>query len=205
VEDVRSAAAQDGTTVVICAAVGPRGDGYRPAEAMAVPEAEAYHRPQIEMLAETSADTVTALTMTSPEEGAGIALAARDAGVPCAISFTVGTDGRLPSGQTLREAVEIVDRETDTRRRSAGQRAGCSPCGRPLDPPVQGQAALRTPDDRTVVQDELAAGRTLERGPAQQREQLLLERAMERGDAARHQPSSLKTPTTLPRIWTWFA
>jgi S-methylmethionine-dependent homocysteine/selenocysteine methylase len=113
VEDARSAAERDGTTVVICGAVGPRGDAYRPEGAMAVPEAEAYHRPQIETLADTSADLVTALTMTSPEEGAGIALAARNAHLPCAISFTVETDGRLPSGHTLREAVEVVDRETD--------------------------------------------------------------------------------------------
>jgi len=35
------------------------------------------------------------------------------AGVPAVISFTVETDGRLPSGQPLVEAVEQVDLETD--------------------------------------------------------------------------------------------
>ena len=113
VEDVRSAAERDGTTVVICGAVGPRGDAYRAGEAMTVPEAKAYHRPQIETLAGTAADMVAALTMTSPAEASGITLAAQEAGIPCAISFTVETDGRLASGYALREAVELVDRETD--------------------------------------------------------------------------------------------
>jgi S-methylmethionine-dependent homocysteine/selenocysteine methylase len=113
VEDVRSAAERDGTEVVICGAVGPRGDAYRPGEAMTVAEARAYHRPQVETLADTAADLVAALTMTSPAEAAGVALAAADAGIPSTISFTVETDGRLPSGHGLGEAVELVDRETD--------------------------------------------------------------------------------------------
>ena len=32
--------------------------------------------------------------------------------MPAAISFTVETDGRLPSGQALGEAIEQVDAET---------------------------------------------------------------------------------------------
>ena len=38
--------------------------------------------------------------------------AAGSAGLPIAVSFTVETDGRLPSGQTLRAAIEQVDAET---------------------------------------------------------------------------------------------
>jgi S-methylmethionine-dependent homocysteine/selenocysteine methylase len=56
---------------------------------------------------------VTALTMTYAEEAIGIARAARTAGLPVAISFTVETDGRLPSGQTLTEALAQVDGETE--------------------------------------------------------------------------------------------
>ena len=33
--------------------------------------------------------------------------------MPAVISFTVETDGKLPSGQTLKEAIEIVDDVTD--------------------------------------------------------------------------------------------
>src|SRR5262249_29467873 len=39
--------------------------------------------------------------------------AATAAGMPVVISFTVETDGRLPTGQTLREAVEQVDEATE--------------------------------------------------------------------------------------------
>jgi homocysteine S-methyltransferase len=55
---------------------------------------------------------VTAITMTYAEEAIGVARAAAEAGLPAAISFTVETDGRLPSGQPLGEAIEQVDRET---------------------------------------------------------------------------------------------
>ena len=37
----------------------------------------------------------------------------RRRGIPAAISFTVETDGRLPTGQPLHEAIEQVDSETD--------------------------------------------------------------------------------------------
>jgi S-methylmethionine-dependent homocysteine/selenocysteine methylase len=52
---------------------------------------------------------VCAITMNYTEEAAGVARAARSAGMPVAISFTVETDGKLPTGQSLREAIEQVD------------------------------------------------------------------------------------------------
>ena len=45
-------------------------------------------------------------------EAVGIVRAARRAVIPVALSFTVETDGRLPTGQTLRTAVEEVDEAT---------------------------------------------------------------------------------------------
>jgi homocysteine S-methyltransferase len=107
------AAAEPAVPVVLDGVVGPRGDGYVVGETMAADEAEAYHRDQIAAFAEAGADMVSAITMTYAEEAAGIARAARAAGLPAAISFTVETDGRLPSGQPLREAIEQVDAETD--------------------------------------------------------------------------------------------
>ena len=44
------------------------------------------------------ADMVSALTLTSTGEAIGIVRAARAAGLPVSISFTVETDARLPSG-----------------------------------------------------------------------------------------------------------
>jgi homocysteine S-methyltransferase len=79
---------------------------------MTAEDAESYHTPQVETFAATAADMITALTLTYPDEAVGIARAAANAGMPVAISFTVETDGRLPNGQPLRDAVLHVDAAT---------------------------------------------------------------------------------------------
>jgi S-methylmethionine-dependent homocysteine/selenocysteine methylase len=101
------------TPVLISGNIGPRGDGYAIDEKMTAEEAEAYHAAQINLFADTEADLVTTLTMTYVEEAIGIARAAKAAGMPVVVSFTVETDGRLPSGQALGEAIEEVDAATD--------------------------------------------------------------------------------------------
>ena len=98
--------------IVISGCLGPRGDGYNPSRLMSEAEAEAYHTPQVETFAGTAADLVTAITMNYVEEAIGITRAARRAGMPVVISFTVETDGRLVTGQTLQSAIEGVDAET---------------------------------------------------------------------------------------------
>lgn len=97
-----------GQPIVINGAIGPRGDGYK-AGRMEPGEAEAYHAPQVEAFAEAGADMVTAFTMNNPGEAIGIARAAKAAAMPCVISFTVETDGRLAGGASLREAIERTD------------------------------------------------------------------------------------------------
>jgi S-methylmethionine-dependent homocysteine/selenocysteine methylase len=99
--------------VVISGCVGPSDDGYNPAELLSETAAEAYHSVQIGTFAETAADMVCAVTMTYAEEAIGVTRAAMRAGLPVAISFTVETDGRLPTGQTLGAAIEQVDDATD--------------------------------------------------------------------------------------------
>ena len=101
-----------GAPCVISGAIGPRGDGYK-AGNMEADEAEAYHGAQIAAFVEGGADMVTAYTLNSINEAIGVARAAKAQGIPAAISFTVETDGRLVRGETLREAIETVDRETD--------------------------------------------------------------------------------------------
>jgi len=97
---------------VISGCIGPQGDGYSPETMMSEQEAEAYHREQIDVFAETDADMVTAATMTYPAEAIGATRAAQAVGMPAVISFTVETDGRLPDGSTLREAILRVDEAT---------------------------------------------------------------------------------------------
>ena len=109
---LRAAFAAEGSPMVISGCVGPRGDGYDPGSGMGAEEASDYHGAQIAALARAGADMVTATTMTTTNEAIGVARAAEAAGLPVAISFTVETDGRLPTGQGLAEAIEAVDQAT---------------------------------------------------------------------------------------------
>ncbi|MCI5077045.1 homocysteine S-methyltransferase family protein [Oricola sp.] len=109
--DLRGNAATD-APVVISGCIGPRGDGYAPETQMEADEAQAYHAHQVATFAATEADMVTAVTMTHVGEAIGIARAAKAAGIPSVISFTVETDGRLPSGQPLAEAIRETDAAT---------------------------------------------------------------------------------------------
>ena len=103
-----------GLRTVISGCVGPRGDGYQPTSVMTVDEARRYHWAQVSTFAGTTADMVSAITMNYVEEAIGIAQAANDNHLPIAISFTVETDGRLPTGQPLGEAIREVDATTDS-------------------------------------------------------------------------------------------
>jgi homocysteine S-methyltransferase len=98
--------------IVISGTIGPRGDGYK-AGIMSAAEAEDYHAEQIEVFAGTDADMVTAFTLTGIDEAIGIASAAAKTHMPCVISFTVETNGRLVTGPTLGEAIESVDAATN--------------------------------------------------------------------------------------------
>lgn len=111
-EEIRAAGETEATPIVINGVIGPRGDGYDPAELMSGDEAQGYHARQIATFADSAADMVSAVTLTNPDEAIGIARAARDHGLPAAISFTLETDGRMPDGQSLSDAIERVDAET---------------------------------------------------------------------------------------------
>ena len=115
-EDLRAAweASCDSSQMpcVINGVIGPRGDGYK-AGIMDADEAEAYHNAQIASFVDSEADMVSAFTLTHVDEAIGIVRAAERQKIPCAISFTVETNGRLPRGETLQQAIETVDHETN--------------------------------------------------------------------------------------------
>jgi S-methylmethionine-dependent homocysteine/selenocysteine methylase len=98
--------------VVVSGCIGPRGDGYDGTVLMAAKQARDYHAEQVQTFAGTDADMVHAMTMTYPDEALGVVLAAGEAEIPVAISFTVETDGVLPDGTGLGEAIERVDDAT---------------------------------------------------------------------------------------------
>ncbi|MDH3226781.1 MAG: homocysteine S-methyltransferase family protein [Thermoleophilia bacterium] len=107
------AAAHPDVVTVTEGVIGTRGDGYVVGETMEPAEAARYHAPQIRAFVDTGIDFVAAITMTHAEETIGIVRAAQDTGVPVVVSFTVETDGRLPSGTSLADAITAVDIATD--------------------------------------------------------------------------------------------
>jgi len=95
--------------IVLNGVIGPVGDGYAPGKTPTIEDSRALHRSQIEVLQRSGVEMLSAMTITNVAEAIGIALEARDVGLPLTISFTVETDGRLPSGDLLGEAIEAVD------------------------------------------------------------------------------------------------
>ena len=95
--------------IIISGCVGPRGDGYRPENKLTIEEAQKYHSGQIKVFRGTPVDMVSAVTMNYVEEAIGVVRAANEVNLPVVISFTVETDGKLPAGVSLKEAIEKVD------------------------------------------------------------------------------------------------
>jgi S-methylmethionine-dependent homocysteine/selenocysteine methylase len=103
---------ETGAPIVINAVIGPRGDAYRPERRISADDAAAYYAEQLGWLAQTDADMVTGLTFNQSSEAAGLVRTAVELGLPAAISFTVETDGRLPDGESLADAIRAVDEQT---------------------------------------------------------------------------------------------
>lgn len=101
------------TLTLLSAQIGPREDAYQVLNTMSVNDAYHYHMAQVETYSQTGADIITAATLTYAEEAAGIVLAAKNVNIPVVIAFTVETDGRLPSGMTLQQAITLVDQSTN--------------------------------------------------------------------------------------------
>ncbi|MEP7135419.1 MAG: homocysteine S-methyltransferase family protein [Chloroflexota bacterium] len=110
--EIRGEYENEKTRIVISGCLGPRGDGYNPSNLMSAKEAQEYHTVQIGTFSQTEADMVTAITMNYVEEAIGITEAAKSFGMPSVISFTVETDGKLPTGQTLKDAIHQTDNAT---------------------------------------------------------------------------------------------
>ncbi len=113
VDFVRELAAGRGEVdTVLDGVVGPRGDGYVVGATMSPDEAAEYHGVQARAFADAGADMLSVLTMNYADEATGVVRAATAVGLPVVASFTVETDGRLPSGQPLGEAIQEVDDAT---------------------------------------------------------------------------------------------
>ena len=98
--------------IVISGCIGPRGDGYTSDTLMSSDDARIYHSVQMACFAETAIDLVSVYTINYSQEGIGAALAAQFYSLPVVISFTVETNGKLPSGETVSEAIQSCDEAT---------------------------------------------------------------------------------------------
>lgn len=111
---IRDSEETDTTPIIINGVVGPAGDGYSPDALLSPAESETTHTAQIAAMVEEGAELISAVTMTHTGEAIGIVRAAQRAKTPVVISFTVETDGHLPTGQPLSEAIAEVDAATDS-------------------------------------------------------------------------------------------
>ena len=100
--------------IILNGVVGPAGDGYAPDQLLDAGGAKAIHAPQIKAFADKNVDLISAITMTHTEEAIGVAKAAKNANLPVVVSFTVGTDGSLPTGQSIGDAIAETDAATDS-------------------------------------------------------------------------------------------
>lgn len=112
-KDIRDAWQARLAPILINGVVGPAGDAYVPGTLPDAASAYDMHLPQIELFARTGVDLISAITMTNIGEATGIANAAQYVNLPVVISFTVETDGHLPTGMALGDAIGAVDAATN--------------------------------------------------------------------------------------------
>ena len=98
--------------ILINGLVGPAGDAYATDRNITSQDAYLIHAPQIHALGTAGVDMISAMTLTHSAEAIGIVQATQEIDVPVAIAFTLETDGCLPSGQALGDAITEVDQAT---------------------------------------------------------------------------------------------
>jgi homocysteine S-methyltransferase len=112
IADIRNRHAAGNRPIVLNGIAGPTSDAYAPEDKVGARKSEDYHSRQMSWLAETEVDMVTGVTYPRADEAVGLVRAAGRFDLPVVISFTVETDGRLPTGRPLSDAIRLVDDST---------------------------------------------------------------------------------------------
>lgn len=99
--------------IFIAGVIGPRGDAYAQNKTINEDEAEDYHSFQLKALKEADADIAIAATFNNIPESIGVAWAAKEIGIPLAISLSLDSSSKLNSGPRLSDAIKIIDDETE--------------------------------------------------------------------------------------------
>ena len=110
-KDIRASYSSSGISILIEGDIGPRGDAYKPEEALDVTAAQSFHSLQIKALASSGVDYLQASTFPALSEGLGVALVMAETGLPYAVSFVVDRSGCLLDGTKLSEAITRIDNE----------------------------------------------------------------------------------------------
>lgn len=108
VELAREAARLFGERVWVAGSLAPLEDCYRPNDVPAETDLKAEHAEMARNLAGAGADLILVETQNTIREASAATQAAAETGLPTAVSFVCGRDGRLLSGETLTAAVTAV-------------------------------------------------------------------------------------------------
>ncbi len=113
VQEIAREGRVSGGTVLVGGLLGPAGDAYVPAEALAVEAARRYHAPQADGLADSPVDLLVCATLPALSEAIGLAQAMGATGLPYLVGFVVRPTGKLLDGTSLADAVAAIDDYTD--------------------------------------------------------------------------------------------
>ena len=80
--DIRNSYTDSEISILIVGDIGPRGDAYKPEEALDINSAQSFHSYQIERLASCEIDFLQASTLPAISEAIGIALVMDRTGLP---------------------------------------------------------------------------------------------------------------------------
>ena len=108
-KDLRTEYLENTQPIFVVGQIGPRGDAYKSEEALSKNEAETFHCPQLDALAESGVDLLFAATLPAFSEAQGIAAAMSKYGLPYMLSFVIRPEGTLLDGTPLGEAMDIID------------------------------------------------------------------------------------------------
>jgi homocysteine S-methyltransferase len=108
-KDLRDEYGKNAQPIFIVGQMGPRGDAYKPEEALSKIEAESFHRPQLTALAKAGADLLFAATLPAFSEAQGIASTMSELGLPYMLSFVIRPEGTLLDGTPFAEAMDRID------------------------------------------------------------------------------------------------
>jgi homocysteine S-methyltransferase len=113
-KDLRAEYRENTQPIFVVGQIGPRGDAYKPEEALSKVQAESFHHAQLEAFAETGVDLLFAATLPALTEAQGIAVAMSKFDLPYMLSFVIRPEGTLLDGTPLGEAMDIIDNSVST-------------------------------------------------------------------------------------------